>query len=513
MIRIEGNSENSMSIEKRGYGVDKSSREYFEYLYQAVLLEMKTRGFSEYIDNLKQNKRELQNIDIIDAAVVFTVYDHYTKNLNINAKSEYIPIPVEHSWRETLSSKIKLYRWNECYRYGMYKLTGYGEKILDMLNWITQYGREEHIQYVRNLERNKEKNTELLNHAEKEAREIQDRAIEKAEALRHQAEKEAQEICDRAREDACQIRNKAQQEADDLKEEARKETERQVKSSEEEIKAHVTQLFQNQLAAKLAERQAFMRREISEELDIYHEEAKKAAEQIDRRHGEMCDKTNALQAQWMRALDDSYEKLTELKTEFYRTLHEWQVSLYPSEFQPIAERYIELYRILNLDKILRGEIMSHLQKTVDEGVKNTEIPEESMPENKMTEDVSGENESLEKGSGEFQQVPEPDGKETEFSVQTMEALQRLNTTLNRFLKKFEQSLSGLGLYIYFPKQGENFDEILHVCDDEDVDTYEKQIDRCITPGVMRKRQFDGEDDVVIQAVVTVKKPFAESERV
>ena len=51
----------------------------------------------------------------------------------------------------------------------MYKLTGYGEKILDMLNWITQYGREEHIQYVRNLERNKEKNTELLNHAEKEA--------------------------------------------------------------------------------------------------------------------------------------------------------------------------------------------------------------------------------------------------------------------------------------------------------------------------------------------------------
>ena len=40
MIRIEGNSENSMSIEKRGYGVDKSSREYFEYLYQAVLLEM-----------------------------------------------------------------------------------------------------------------------------------------------------------------------------------------------------------------------------------------------------------------------------------------------------------------------------------------------------------------------------------------------------------------------------------------------------------------------------------------
>ena len=96
--------------------------------------------------------------------------------------------------------------------------------------------------------------------------------------------------------------------------------------------------------------------------------------------------------------------------------------------------------------------MSHLQKTVDEGVKNTEIPEESMPENKMTEDVSGENESLEKGSGEFQQVPEPDGKETEFSVQTMEALQRLNTTLNRFLKKFEQSLSGLGLYIYFPKQ-------------------------------------------------------------
>ena len=89
----------------------------------------------------------------------------------------------------------------------------------------------------------------------------------------------------------------------------------------------------------------------------------------------------------MRALDDSYEKLTELKTEFYRTLHEWQVSLYPSEFQPIAERYIELYRILNLDKILRGEIMSHLQKTVDEGVKNTEIPEESMPENKMTEDV------------------------------------------------------------------------------------------------------------------------------
>ena len=32
-------------------------------------------------------------------------------------------------------------------------------------------------------------------------------------------------------------------------------------------------------------------------------------------------------------------------------------------------------------------------------------------------------------------------------------------------------------------------------------------------GCYAKRQFDGEDDVVFQAVVTVKKPFAESERV
>ncbi len=86
-----------------------------------------------------------------------------------------------------------------------------------------------------------------------------------------------------------------------------------------------------------------------------------------------------------------------------------------------------------------------------------------------------------------------------------ESLWKLNKTLTAFLHKFELSLNGLDMYVFYPGKGENFDAIWHMPeDDRDFDeTVDYRVSGCIVPGVAKKAPDSEEDDVIIPATVSV----------
>ena len=83
-------------------------------------------------------------------------------------------------------------------------------------------------------------------------------------------------------------------------------------------------------------------------------------------------------------------------------------------------------------------------------------------------------------------------------------LQKLNKTLTTFLRRFELSLNGLDLYVFYPNPGDEFDETWHILDDEDEEYEGKYIKECIVPGIAKKANDDYGDDVLIPAVVKVE---------
>lgn len=114
---------------------------------------------------------------------------------------------------------------------------------------------------------------------------------------------------------------------------------------------------------------------------------------------------HALQANWIKALDNTLEQLNAVKADFYQHLSQWQKALYPRKGKALADCYLELYRILNVEKLLREEVVFQADQP--------------------------------------QAGPSP---------KTVEGLHKLNKTLTKFLRHFEAALDGLGLYAYFPSR-------------------------------------------------------------
>lgn len=169
-------------------------------------------------------------------------------------------------------------------------------------------------------------------------------------------------------------------------------------------------------------------------------------------HDQMCAKTNELQ----KALLNVTEEMKTIKEEFYDHLHKWQKGLYPHEFGALAERYTELYRILDVEKTIAKEVQE-IQNEQNEG-------------------------TLDK---------------------TLMRLEKLDSTLHTFLRKYEASLNGLGLYVYRAEEGETFDYGLYECEDGSIECDGKTVKACIVPGVARRSGIDGEVDVIIPALVSV----------
>ena len=154
-------------------------------------------------------------------------------------------------------------------------------------------------------------------------------------------------------------------------------------------------------------------------------------------------------------------------------MHNWQKTLYPVEITPLGRVYIDLCRILTTDKLISEEVL-HKIKTEQ----NTELSNEQLESDKATVTTSD---------------------------QTLEGLKRLHQSLTVFQKRFAKALQKLGMYVHYPEEGEQFDEVWHTMEyDEDYDSEKNYIiKRCITPAIVKKTNDSDMDDILIPAVVEI----------
>lgn len=164
----------------------------------------------------------------------------------------------------------------------------------------------------------------------------------------------------------------------------------------------------------------------------------------------MCANTNIVQAKFIAALEDNIEKLENAKSDFYTNIHSWQKALYPVEYEPIAQNFQELYRLVNVDPLIRTELLAEST-----------------------------------------------------SANTLEELDKLKKTLSTFLHRFESSLRGLDMYVYYPEEGEMYDALWHLPENE-AECTGGHVVTCVVPGVAKKAANQADDEVVIPAVVKIE---------
>ncbi len=416
-------------IFKRGYREYRSSfapggvpesKIFFVKLRNAVINELETTGFCELLDELIE--RGAADADIVVYAAFADIAEGYRTDRLTDVDSDpiysrYIPYVEKGSASHFgMTEKSMLFRWGEIEAMN-YRRLAMGTHGTEMLRTVRKTVRGEHVR-------------RLNGSSAVPAKPPEKTECEAAENLTKITE------------------NKASEEASEL------------------VKRYV------------AGEQKRYKRELNDEMAKFTqsilEETKRAASV----HEEMCDATNAFQAEWIRALDDAQTKLNSIKEEFYAHLHKWQVSLYPSEIRPLAERYLELYRIINVDKLLREEVVFR------SGTKQAGA--ESGGAGAVTEEHNTD------GCSSGENIP---------LDSTIDGLNRLNKTLSKFMRRFEASLNGLDLYVYYPQEGVMFDELWHVPEDEETEYTGKKIAECLVPGIAKKANDNHGDDVLIPAVV------------
>ena len=289
-----------------------------------------------------------------------------------------------------------------------------------------------------------------------------------------------------------------------------------IKDSEYDVKMDIID-FESDVRFKAAkkcfgEEMAASKMELNREIaDILG----KRDEQIlmmERQNETMVKETNSIHASWsgeltntIRELDNIHAswtgELTNIKNELYEYINQWQKSLYVYEFEQLAQCFVDLYKIVKVDRLIEREAAySSLYSDKDKGVVGS-LNKKDSTEN----DFNGY-----KGKGFLTKndkgVTANENVRT-YLPETITGLQKLNRTLTIFIKKFEVALNGIGLYAYFPNEGEPFDEVWHILDDgdENVDTSKSVIKRCILPGISKRFKYEREDNVIIPATVEIEK--------
>lgn len=430
-----------------GYAV-LESKEFFVSLREAILYELEHYGYCTLIENLLETPKS--KLDAVAYAVFLDIANGYAERKLVDVKGiyrDYIPYVT--------------IRWSDCttLEYQYYPLT---QKVAEKIIAARNVARKGHHQYLRNLTESepagrptlrpvpqpqKEEGERLLQQAKVQAEQRLSQAKLEAERINQGAHVAAQSVLDDAQAEAERIRQSAQNSAQNILDEANAKLQAQAKGKAERL---VNQYIAQQQRQFKQECDAQAAASIRESLDT--------ARLVETLHGEMCDQTNAVQANWIKALDSTLEQLNTVKADFYQHLRGWQEALYPRSVKPLAERYLELYRILNVDKLIREEVV-------------------------------------------FQDSASPMGVAP--APSTVTGLNKLNKTLTTFLRRFETALDSLGLRVYYPTDGELFDDIWHVPEEEDVDCHAQPIKTCVLPGIAKKAVDGGEDDVVIPAVVRI----------
>ncbi len=397
-----------------------ASQTFFQELRNAVCYELEHYGFCSLVDELLKEPPEY--MDKVAYAVFCDLAVGYPSGQLTDVRnSDYLPY---------LNPPV---RWSACSAMGkQYGILG--SRGVKDIQRARDAVREGHLRYLKTL-------TEA-----QPTQKPQEIPITPApdpneeERLLLEAKNPAAQIVENAKLEAERINQSAQTAADAILAEAQAKTENSAKERADKL-----------VQKYLAQAQREMRQACDAEMEVRLQETLRQARTLETIHGEMCDKTNTLQANWIKALDNTLEQLNAVKTDFYQHLSQWQKALYPREVKALAECYLELYRMLNVDKLLREEV-----------------------------------------------VFQADQPQTEPSPKTVEGLHKLNKTLTTFLRHFEAALDGLGLYAYYPQSGELLDEMRHTPEDEDAVCEGKTIQFCIQPGIAKK---SSDDEVVIPAEV------------
>lgn len=287
------------------------------------------------------------------------------------------------------------------------------------------------------------------------------RALEQAKAQAQQILNNAQTAANRILADAEREKRKVldawahvqARESEIAEKEA--ELKRQSARTEGQVKEHADRL----IAQYLRDYQSRLRTQWDRQLEVEARQEERAIESLNNIKDDMCRTTNELKVTWRNKLEETVEEMKRMQTELDMKLRNWQVALYPREFRAIADCYVQLYRILSQDQLLTREIVAR----------------------------------------------EAD-RSQEYHPETMETLKQLNLSLTTFLKKFEKAINKLGLYAFFPEEGELYDDVLHIPFDSAIEDPDGMVvSRCEVPGVMRQTSGDLEEgEPVIRATVRLK---------
>lgn len=422
-----------------GSGSKIDSKSFFIELRDAVIYEIETTGYCELVNKILE--QGTGGLDIVACAALVDIKKGFEDNMLTDVEKdpkykEYVP-----------HLRVRL-RWSKC-EFGRMNVSI--QQVYEDVKGAREILQLHHIHTIK-MERKTSINTDKKNI------EVVERANEQAEKIISNAEVEAKRITNDANAEAIRIIEEAKARAKEIDDSVTKEASEKAKDKAEKL-----------VSRYLTEEQKSYKLELNDEMrkftDAYIENSNRAMTV----HTEMCDATNAVQARWIQALDDTISKMSDIKSEFYSHLHDWQVSLFPKEIKPLAERFLELYRIINVDKMLREEIL--LKSLSDE----------------MSDDLTDSRVD----------------KNNDLEIR-IAGLQKLNKTLTTFLRRFELSLNGLDLYVFYPNPGDEFDETWHILDDEDEEYEGKYIKECIVPGIAKKANDDYGDDVLIPAVVKVE---------
>lgn len=422
-----------------GSGSKIDSKSFFIELRDAVIYEIETTGYCELVNKILE--QGTGGLDIVACAALVDIKKGFEDNMLTDVEKdpkykEYVP-----------HLRVRL-RWSKC-EFGRMNVSI--QQVYEDVKGAREILQLHHIHTIK-MERKTSINTDKKNI------EVVEHANEQAEKIISNAEVEAKRITNDANAEAIRIIEEAKVRAKEIDDSVTKEASEKAKDKAEKL-----------VSRYLTEEQKSYKLELNDEMrkftDAYIENSNRAMTV----HTEMCDATNAVQARWIQALDDTISKMSDVKSEFYSHLHDWQVSLFPKEIKPLAERFLELYRIINVDKMLREEIL--LKSLSDE----------------MSDDLTDSRVD----------------KNNDLEIR-IAGLQKLNKTLTTFLRRFELSLNGLDLYVFYPNPGDEFDETWHILDDEDEEYEGKYIKECIVPGIAKKANDDYGDDVLIPAVVKVE---------
>lgn len=422
-----------------GSGSKIDSKSFFIELRDAVIYEIETTGYCELVNKILE--QGTGGLDIVACAALVDIKKGFEDNMLTDVEKdpkykEYVP-----------HLRVRL-RWSKC-EFGRMNVSI--QQVYEDVKGAREILQLHHIHTIK-MERKTSINTDKKNI------EVVEHANEQAEKIISNAEVEAKRITNDANAEAIRIIEEAKVRAKEIDDSVTKEASEKAKDKAEKL-----------VSRYLTEEQKSYKLELNDEMrkftDAYIENSNRAMTV----HTEMCDATNAVQARWIQALDDTISKMSDIKSEFYSHLHDWQVSLFPKEIKPLAERFLELYRIINVDKMLHEEIL--LKSLSDE----------------MSDDLTDSRVD----------------KNNDLEIR-IAGLQKLNKTLTTFLRRFELSLNGLDLYVFYPNPGDEFDETWHILDDEDEEYEGKYIKECIVPGIAKKANDDYGDDVLIPAVVKVE---------